>query len=69
MDEAKMFNPVRPGDVLTVKAWQSDIRKSQSKPDRGFASIKCEVFNQDGLPIIKYGYRYLLASKIYDEGM
>ena len=45
IDEAKMFNPIRPGDVLTVKAWWSDIRKSQSKPDRGFASIKCKVFN------------------------
>lgn len=67
MDEAKMFNPVRPGDVLTVKAWWSDIRKSQSKPDRGFASIKCEVFNQDGQPIIQYGYQYLLACKSYDE--
>lgn len=67
MDEAKMFNPVRPGDVLTVKAWWSDIKQSQSKPDRGFASIKCEVFNQDGLPIIHYGYQYLLACRSYDE--
>jgi len=67
MDEAKMFNPVHPGDVLTVRAWWSDIRKSQSKPDRGFASIKCEVFNQDGQPIIQYGYQYLLACKSYDE--
>ena len=67
MDEAKMFNPVRPGDVLTVKAWWSDIKQSQSKPDRGFASIKCEVFNQDGLPIIQYGYQYLLACRSYDE--
>jgi acyl dehydratase len=67
MDEAKMFNPVRPGDVLTVKAWWSDIRKSQSKPDRGFASIKCEVYNQDGQPIIHYGYQYLVACRRYDE--
>lgn len=67
MEEAKMFDPVRPGDVLTVKAWWSEIRKSQSKPDRGFASIKCEVFNQDGQPIIQYGYQYLLACKSYDE--
>ena len=67
MDEAKMFNPVRPGDVLTVRAWWSGVRKSQSKPDRGFASIKCEVFNQDGQPIIHYGYQYLLACKSYDE--
>jgi acyl dehydratase len=65
MDEAKMFNPVRPNDELTVKAWWSGIRKSQSKPDRGFASIKCQVFNQNGQLIIKYGYKYLLACKSY----
>lgn len=67
IDEVKMFNPVRPGDVLTVKAWWSDIRQSRSKPDRGFASIKCEVFNQAGQPVIQYGYQYLLACKSYDE--
>jgi len=65
MDEVKMFNPVRPGDILTVKAWWSDLRQSQSKPDRGFASIRCKVFNQKGQPVIEYGYRYLLACKNY----
>ena len=66
MDETKMFNPVHPEDILTVKAKWSEIRKSQSRPDRGFASIKCEVFNQDGQPIIQYGYQYLLACKNYN---
>jgi acyl dehydratase len=63
MDEAKMFNPVRPGDTLFVKAWWADLKRSRSKPDHGFASIQCEVTNQNGDPIIEYGYRYLLACK------
>ena len=63
MDEVKMFNPVRPGDILNVEAWWSDIRKSQSKPDTGFASIKCKVSNHKGEPVIEYGYRYLLACR------
>ena len=63
MDEIKMFNPVRPGDTLTVKAWWSDLKRSRNKPDRGFASIKCKVVNQEGQPVIEYGYRYLLACK------
>ena len=67
IDEIKMFNPVRPDDVLTVKARWADLRQSQSKKDRGFASIKCEVFNQEGLPVMKYGYRYILACKTYYE--
>jgi acyl dehydratase len=63
MHEVKMFNPVRPGDVLSVKAWWAELRKSISKPDRGFASIKCEVTNQQKEPVIEYGYRYLIACK------
>ena len=63
MHEAKMFNPVRPGDTLSVEAWWTELKRSKSKPDRGFASIKCKVTNQRNEPIIEYGYRYLLACK------
>ena len=63
MDEAKMFNPVRPGDTISVKAWWTDLKRLRSKPNHGFASIQCEVTNQNGDPVIEYGYRYLLACK------
>ena len=45
MHEAKMFNPVRPGDILSVNARWTELKRSRSKPDRGFASIKCKVTN------------------------
>ena len=63
MHAVTMFNPVRPGDVLLVKAWWAELQRSRSKPDRGFASIKCEVTNQQDAFVIKYGYRYLIACK------
>jgi acyl dehydratase len=63
MHEAKMFNPVRPGDILTIEARWTDLQRSRSKPDRGFASIKCQVINQRKEPVIEYGYRYLVACK------
>lgn len=63
MHEVKMYNPVRPGDVLLVKAWWTELKKSRIKPDRGFASIRCRVTNQQDETIIKYGYRYLIACK------
>jgi len=63
MDEAKMFNPVRPGDTLYVEAWWADLKRSRSKPNLGFAAIRCKVTNQNGGPVIEYGYRYLLACK------
>lgn len=61
MHEVKMFNPVRPNDVLYVDAWWCELKQSKSKPDKAFASIKCKVSNQNGEAVIEYGYRYLLA--------
>lgn len=61
MHEVKMFNPVRPGDILHVNARWTELNQSQSKSDRGFASIICKVTNQQKEPVIEYGYRYLIA--------
>jgi acyl dehydratase len=66
MHEARMFNPVRPGDVLSVDAWWTELQRSQSKLDRGFASIKCKVTNQRKEPVIEYGYRYLIACQNFE---
>jgi acyl dehydratase len=66
MHEVKMFNPVRPGDVLSLTAWWTELHRSHSKPDRGFASIKCQVTNQRQEPVIEYGYRYLIACQDFE---
>ncbi len=63
IDEVKMFNPVRPGDILAVEAWWTDLRRSRKNPDRGFAAIKCKVTNQISEPVVEYGYRYLVACR------
>lgn len=63
MHEVRMFNPVRPGDELQVNARWSDLKRSRSKPDRGFAAIRCEVVNQRQEPVINYGYKYLIACR------
>jgi acyl dehydratase len=63
MYEAAMYNPVRPGDVLAIEARWTDLRRSRSKPQIGFAGIKCTVTNQRAEPVIEYGYRYLIACK------
>lgn len=39
--------PVRPGDVLRVRAHVKATRRSQSKPDRGFVTIDVETVNQN----------------------
>jgi len=63
MYEAKMFNPVRPEDVLSIEAWWTDLRRSKSKSDLGFAGIKCKVTNQNKEPIIEHGYKYIIACR------
>jgi hypothetical protein len=42
------------------------LQRSRSKPDRGFASLKCKVSNQQKEPVIEYGYRYLIACKNFE---
>jgi len=66
MHEVTMFNPVRPGDELSVNAWWTELQRSRSKPDRGFASIKCKVTNQRKEPVTEYGYRYLIACNNFE---
>ena len=63
MDEIKLSNPVRPGDVLTVNAHWSGLRRSASKPDQGIAGIRCKVVNQSGETVMEHGYRYLIACR------
>lgn len=63
LDEIKLFNPVRPGDVLKVDAKWADLKVSRSKPDRGIAGLKCRVMNQNGEPVVEYGYKYLIARR------
>ncbi len=70
LHEVKMFNPVRPGDILSVEAWWAGLKRSRSKPDRGFASVRCKVSNQREELVMEYGYRYLIAcrsDKMSDE--
>jgi acyl dehydratase len=63
MDMVKMFNPVRPGDILSVEACWDNLKRSRNHPDRGFAAIRCKVTNQTGEPVLEYGYRYLVACR------
>ncbi len=62
MDEVKMTNPVRPGDILTVNAWWTNLRQSESNPNFGFGTVRCQATNQKNEPVIEYGYQYLVAS-------
>jgi acyl dehydratase len=63
MDEILMPNPVRPGDVLTVDARWSGLRRSKSKPELGIAGVRIRLVNQRGEPVMEFGFRYLVACR------
>ena len=46
--EITWLNPTRPGDVLQVESEVLELRPSQSRPDRGIATIRSETRNQRG---------------------
>ena len=47
VEAVRWLKPVRPGDVLRARATISEVRRSQSKPDRGIVRSLIETLNQD----------------------
>jgi acyl dehydratase len=45
LDELRWVKPVRPGDVLRVRARILEARRSRTKPDRGVVRTAVEVIN------------------------
>lgn len=46
VDELRWLQPVRPGDVLSLRVTVVEARRSRSKPDRGLVRSRIEVLNQ-----------------------
>jgi acyl dehydratase len=46
VDELRWLKPVRPGDVLSIRATVLEATRSRSKPDRGLIRTLVEVLNQ-----------------------
>ncbi|MDZ3832440.1 MAG: MaoC family dehydratase [Sphingopyxis sp.] len=48
VDDLQWRHAVRPGDRLSVKREIVDLRRSESKPDRGVLTMRMTITNQDG---------------------
>ena len=46
VDEVRWVKPVYPGDTLRMRATVIAAKPSSSKPDRGMATMRWDVFNQ-----------------------
>jgi acyl dehydratase len=52
VDEVRWLQPVRPGDVLSMRVTVVEARRSRSRPDRGMVRSAVEVLNQRGEPVM-----------------
>lgn len=48
VDDLQWRSAVRPGDLLSIRREIIDVRRSDSKPDRGVLTMKMTVTNQRG---------------------
>jgi acyl dehydratase len=54
VDKLRWTRPVRPGDRLKVRVSVLEIRRSQSKPDRGVVTMRQEALNQRGEVVMSH---------------
>ncbi len=62
-----MKKTVRLGDVLEVKAWWTNLKSSETRPDFGFRTVKCHVTNQNNKPVVEYGYQYIIRTVLEQD--
>lgn len=63
IDELRWLLPVRPGNVLLIRATVLEATRSRSKPDRGMVRTLVEVLNQDGETVMSLKAMNLVACK------
>lgn len=61
--EVALPSVVRPGDLLAVDAYWSDLRQSASKPWQGVATVRFTVRNQHKETVLESGYKYMIACR------
>jgi acyl dehydratase len=54
VDELRWLQPIRPGDLLTVRREVISAKQSMSKPDRGVLKTLVEVTNQIGAKVMSF---------------
>jgi acyl dehydratase len=63
VEEIRWTAPVRPGDTLTARSTVTDVRPSSTDPRRGTVFTANEVYNQDGVLVMKLKARGFFARR------
>ena len=68
VDDLQWRRPVRPGDRLTVTREIVDVRRSDSKPDRGVLTMRMTVANQAGEEVMSFVNLIQIPARTNGEG-
>lgn len=63
VDELRWLAPVRPGDTLSGRVTVDEVRESSKDPSRGTVLTTSEVFNQDGVLVMRIRARGFFARR------
>jgi acyl dehydratase len=59
---------VRPGDTITGRVTVDEVRESATNPARGTIFTTSEVFNQDGVLVMRMKARSFFGRRLLDPG-
>lgn len=63
IDELRWLAPVRPGDTLSGRVTVDEVRESSKDPSRGTVLTTSEVFNQEGVLVMRIRARGFFARR------
>jgi acyl dehydratase len=63
IDEIRWTAPVRPGDTLTGRSTVTEVRPSSKDPRRGTVFTTAELFNQEGVLVLRMRARSFFARR------
>jgi acyl dehydratase len=63
VEEIRWTAPVRPGDTLRARSTVTDVRDSSKDPRRGTVVTTNEVYNQDGVLVLRLRARGFFARR------
>lgn len=63
MDKVRWHRPVRPGDTIRTEVEVRGLRPSDSRADRGYATLAYTVLNQDDEIVLSFTCTQILARR------
>jgi len=67
--EIRWLRPTRPGDILQVETEVVDVKRSESRPDRGTVTMRSTTRNQEGKSVLVMTSRLVVPTRLAAAGI